>query len=177
MSLNCVYHRVWQTYFTYKHFPNTPVNLENSWPVEQVGRDELNSVLNTGLIKASEADCDSSRAPGLVLGIWCGLPPLTVFLSPYHTLGLLVKDVFQRKTICYVSKCWILNGSGDVTHFLYFTKIVFMHSQSHPTLGDPTDCSLPGSSVHGIFLARTLGCHFFPRGSSQPRDRTSVSCI
>ena len=25
-----------------------------------------------------------------------------------------------------------------------------------PTLSDPTDCSLPGSSVHGIFQARVL---------------------
>ena len=29
-------------------------------------------------------------------------------------------------------------------------------TQSCPTLGDPTDCSLPGSSVHGIFQARVL---------------------
>ena len=34
---------------------NTPINLENSWPVEQVGRDELNSVVIVGLIKALEA--------------------------------------------------------------------------------------------------------------------------
>ena len=28
--------------------------------------------------------------------------------------------------------------------------------QSCPTLSDPTDCSLPGSSIHGIFQARVL---------------------
>ena len=28
--------------------------------------------------------------------------------------------------------------------------------QSSPTLRDPMDCSLPGSSVHGIFQARVL---------------------
>ena len=28
--------------------------------------------------------------------------------------------------------------------------------QSCPTLGDPMDCSLPGSSVHGSFQARVL---------------------
>ena len=34
-------------------------------------------------------------------------------------------------------------------------------SQSCPTLSDPMDCSLPGSSIHGIFQARALewGCH------------------
>ena len=29
-------------------------------------------------------------------------------------------------------------------------------AQSCPTLPDPMDCSLPGSSVHGIFQARVL---------------------
>ena len=29
-------------------------------------------------------------------------------------------------------------------------------AQSCPTLSDPVDCSLPGSSVHGIFQARVL---------------------
>ena len=29
-------------------------------------------------------------------------------------------------------------------------------AQSCPTLSDPTDCSLSGSSVHGIFQARVL---------------------
>ena len=31
-------------------------------------------------------------------------------------------------------------------------------AQSCPTLSDPTDCSLPGSSIHGIFQARVLEC-------------------
>ena len=30
-------------------------------------------------------------------------------------------------------------------------------AQSCPTRSDPMDCSLPGSSVHGIFQARELG--------------------
>ena len=29
-------------------------------------------------------------------------------------------------------------------------------AQPCPTLSDPMDCSLPGSSVHGIFQARVL---------------------
>ena len=39
------------------------------------------------------------------------------------------------------------------------------------------DCSLPGSSVHGILQARILEWVAMPfsRGSSQPRDRTWVS--
>ena len=47
------------------------------------------------------------------------------------------------------------------------------------TLCDPMDSSLPGSTVHGIFQARILewAAISFSRGSSQPRDRTPVSCI
>ena len=52
-------------------------------------------------------------------------------------------------------------------------------TQSCPTLCDPVDYSLPGSSVHGIFQARVLEWIVisFSRGSSQPRDGTRVSPI
>ena len=52
-------------------------------------------------------------------------------------------------------------------------------AQSCPTLCDPMDCSLPGSTVHGIFQAIVLEwiAISFSKGSSQPRDRTRVSCI
>ena len=45
------------------------------------------------------------------------------------------------------------------------------------TLCDPTACSLPSSSVHGIFQVRILEWVPFSRESSQPRDRSRVSCI
>ena len=48
-----------------------------------------------------------------------------------------------------------------------------------PTLCALMDCSLPGSSVHGISQTRTLewvGLSFL-RESYQSRDRTHVSCI
>ena len=55
--------------------------------------------------------------------------------------------------------------------------IVVLVSQSCPTLGDPMDCSLPGSSVHGILQASILEWAAIPfsRGSSRLRDRTQVS--
>ena len=51
--------------------------------------------------------------------------------------------------------------------------------QSWPTLCDPTDCSLPGSSVHGILQARILEWVARPssRGSSRPRDWTRIPCV
>ena len=47
------------------------------------------------------------------------------------------------------------------------------------TLCDPMDWSPPGSSVHGISLARILEwvAISFSRASSQPRDQSFVSCI
>ena len=53
-----------------------------------------------------------------------------------------------------------------------------MHAQSCPTLCDPMDCSLLGSSVHGILQARILEWVgvFSSKGSSQPRNRTHISC-
>ena len=48
-----------------------------------------------------------------------------------------------------------------------------------PTLYDPMDCSLPGSSVHGILQARIVEWVAIPfsRGSFQTRDQTQVSYI
>ena len=52
-------------------------------------------------------------------------------------------------------------------------------AQSCPTLCDPMDCSLPGSSLHWILQARVLEwvAISLSRGSSRPRDWTWVSCI
>ena len=52
-------------------------------------------------------------------------------------------------------------------------------TQSCPTLCDPMDCSLPGSSIYGIFQAGILEwvAISFSRRSSQPRDWTRVSHI
>ena len=60
------------------------------------------------------------------------------------------------------------------THLYYVFK--FSHIQLFVT---PLDCSLPESSVHGIFQARILEkvAIRFSRASSQPRDWTHVCCI
>ena len=51
-------------------------------------------------------------------------------------------------------------------------------AQSCPTLCNPIDYRLPGSSFHGIFQARILerAAISFSGGSSRPSDRTLVSC-
>ena len=58
-------------------------------------------------------------------------------------------------------------------------KMKMLVAQSCPTLCDPVDCNLPGSSVRGILQARMLEWVAIPfsRGSSQARDPTWVSCM
>jgi len=57
-------------------------------------------------------------------------------------------------------------------------------AQSCLTLRNPMDFSLPGSSVHWIFPGKNTGVGntpgkyiSSPRGSSQPKDQTHISCI
>ena len=54
---------------------------------------------------------------------------------------------------------------------LISTEVESEVAQLCPTLCDPMDCRLPGSSVHGIFRARILEwvAISFSRRSSQPK--------
>ena len=65
---------------------------------------------------------------------------------------------------------------GTCFTFTCFT-FFFLITQSCLTLCNSMDCSLPGSSVHGIFQARILEwvAISFSRGTSLPRDQTWVS--
>ena len=86
-------------------------------------------------------------------------------------------------------------GTGEQTGFSVFTSFLpishFLHdlfllteSESESEVAqsclcDPVDCSLLGSSLHGILQARILErvAISFSRGSSQLRDRTRISRI
>ena len=61
----------------------------------------------------------------------------------------------------------------------YSEELISEVAQWCLTLCDPMDCSLPGSSIHGIFQARILQwvAISFSKRSSQPRDWTQVSRI
>ena len=59
---------------------------------------------------------------------------------------------------------------------IYICMCVCVCAQSCPTLCNPMDCSLPGSSFHGIFQARIqkwVAISFFGV-SFRPRDRTHI---
>ena len=92
----------------------------------------------------------------------------------------------------WVSRVWIWGQREAQTneceiHCFSFLSVcvcvcVCVCAQSYPPLCDPMDCSLTGSSVHGIPQARILKRVSISdsRGSSQSRDWThvsSVSCI
>ena len=49
-----------------------------------------------------------------------------------------------------------LNHSGLKQTFIISQIHLVLVAQSHPTLRCPVNCSLPGSSVHGISQARVL---------------------
>ena len=61
-------------------------------------------------------------------------------------------------------------NTGVCCHFLFQCMEVKSKSkvaQSCPTLSDPMDCSLPGSSIHGIFQVRVLEWGAF---SGEPKN-------
>ena len=69
-------------------------------------------------------------------------------------------------------------GSQRVRNNWATNAFTLLLSVSHSVMANPMDCSPPDSSVHEIFQARILEwvAISFSRGSSQPRDRTRVSC-
>ena len=72
----------------------------------------------------------------------------------------------------------LLEDSRVPSNFWCWERLNVLVAQPCLTLCDPVDCSPPGSSVLEIFQARILEwvAISFSRGSSQPRDRTRVSC-
>ena len=70
-------------------------------------------------------------------------------------------------------------SSMQLVFSLMIKNIIRSVVQSCPTLCNPLDCSPQGSSVRGIFQARTLewAATSSSRGSSGHRDGTQVSCI
>ena len=72
---------------------------------------------------------------------------------------------------------WCIN---IVTYYMQCMCVcVCARAQSHLTLCDPMDCRSPVFSIRGIFQARILEwvAISYSRLSSQPRDRTCVSCF
>ena len=101
---------------------------------------------------------------------------------PWTSNSCKISGSIILETKCIISVMG-LNHSKTIPHSpdpspwkkLFSTE----HVQLCPTHCDPMDCSLPGSSVHGILWARILQWVAMPssRGSSRPMDWTHVSCV
>ena len=88
----------------------------------------------------------------------------------------------RHPNLCIVSKAFAVTFSCRVQRRPIWLQPVMRWCvciQSCPTLFDLMDCSLPGSSVHGIPQARILewAAISYSRGSSWPWDRTRVSFV
>ena len=73
----------------------------------------------------------------------------------------------------------LLQTPSVLSDLIIVSCMLISGTKSCLTLCDLTDCSLPGSSVHGISQARILGwiAISFSRGFSRPRNQTQVSHI
>ena len=112
--------------------------------------------------------------------IFCSLPYLTLlrvlcWFLILHLTFTLIPPGSQSRPTCLSYRLFL--GDLKTLNTTYILKVKVKLLSRCPTLCDPMDCSLPGSSVHGIFQARVLEWVIisFSRGSFQSRDRTQVS--
>ena len=125
-------------------------------------------------------------------GGWEGPPGSTVGLTDLAASCLQSQCAFSQRAPCKgLPLGTIARTQGSCclalcpSHFRYLLVGCFRPekesevSQSCLTLWDPMDCSLPGSSIHGILQARTLEWVAIPfsKGSFQPRNRSWVFFI
>ena len=111
--------------------------------------------------------------------------PISIWKISIHCLLYIeTTELYQHLLLCYAMLCHVTSvvsdsvrphrrqptrlprpwdspskNTGEGCHFFLQCMKVKSESevaQSCPTLSDPMDCSLPGSSVHGIFQARVL---------------------
>ena len=104
----------------------------------------------------------------------CELRQFNFFKTPF------LYQWSEKIILCILGQLWIFNAIMCKNLYLGWKKKWKVSvAQSCPTLCDPMDSSLPGSSVHGVLQARILEwvAIFSSRGSSWPRDRTSLSHI
>ena len=109
-------------------------------------------------------------------------------LAGYSPWGQKESDTTERLHLLTHLEWGVLYDEFNYGFFFPFffsialIKVKVLVAQLCLTLGNPMDCSLPGSSVHEILQSRILEWIAVPfsRGSSRPRDRTCIlhlTCI
>ena len=131
---------------------------------QRVGHDWATELTDWGPITHCMTEWRSEQAAvsaaDLVMGMGrLAIFPFCLFVLCYAMLLLLLSH-FSRVRLCVTpSPDSPGNNSGVGCHFLLQCIKVKSESeitQSCLTLLHPMDCSLPGSSIHGIFQARVL---------------------
>ena len=119
---------------------------------------------------------------------------LPLFLSKDEKIPLLLLSLLKYRHFHKIKTEWILLSQKAClysvitwkwlapevgTNWLLFRRWWWFSCSVMSYSCDPMDCSLPGSSVHGISQARILEwvAISLSRGSPQPRNQTWVSCI
>ena len=104
--------------------------------------------------------------------------PLWQMLRQDPSLSKLHIYIVSSKSLL-INTLFTINIWNEILRIFEEVVCVYSVAQSCLTFCNCMYCSLPGSSVHGVFQARILEWVTIPfsRGSSQPRDRTLVSCI
>ena len=94
-------------------------------------------------------------------------------IFPWYQSCYPEKKTKQKTIAPFWQMGWKSHLSTDI-----FICVPVQSLQSFLILCNPVDCSLPGSSVYGIFEARILEWVAIPfsRGSSGPRDLTCIFC-
>ena len=102
------------------------------------------------------------------------IPSLSIALAMWHYVVFIGRESIWKVTGTRVWSC-----PGKDLEFREHLQCECAQLLLCPTLCDPMDYSLPGSSVHGIFKARMLEwvAISYSRGSFWPRDRICFSCI
>ena len=114
----------------------------------------------------------------------CGLPGSCPWDSPGKNTGVGCHFILQGIFLTQESNPGLLHCKQILYHLSHQGSPCIWPSggglgpESCLILATPMDCSPSGSSVREIFQARILEwvAISFSRGSSQPRDRTQVSC-
>jgi len=143
-----------------------------SWQTEGEKVEVMTDFLSLGSKILADGDC-SHEIRWLLLGRKAMTNLDSVLKSKDITLSTKVHKIKAMvfSVVTYGCESWTVKKAESVVTQLY------------PTLCNPMDCSLSGSSIHGIFQARVLEwiAISFSRGSSRPRNRTQnwtrVSCI
>ena len=112
-----------------------------SWQIDGETTERVTDFTFLGSKITSDSDCSHKIKKCLLLGrkAMTNLD-ITLPTKVLYTLPTKVKAMVFP-VVMYGCQCWTIKKAESESEV----------AQSCPTLCDPVDCSLPGSSVHGIF--------------------------